>query len=81
MRKVVYIFEREGDRGGRIWWLVLDCGHSVARKCPVVNRRTVMIHSATGMRAPKRCVCHYCGSGHAKQNPSILVKMLGGSAP
>jgi hypothetical protein len=32
MREVVYIFEREGERGGAIWWLVLECGHSVARK-------------------------------------------------
>ena len=30
MREVVYIFEREGLRGGPYWRLVLECGHSVA---------------------------------------------------
>jgi len=32
IREVVHIFEREGARGGPYWRLVLECGHSVARK-------------------------------------------------
>lgn len=44
MREVVYIFEREGARGGGYWWLVLSCGHTVARKRCVAKHWTAMVH-------------------------------------
>lgn len=85
LREVVYIFEREGDRGGGYWWLVLVCGHAVARKRTVANHWTAMVHlmfrPIEEKLAPKRVQCHYCGSGSAKQDPWIMVKALGGPTP
>jgi hypothetical protein len=82
MRKVVYIFEREGARGGGFWWLVLDCGHSVARKRVVGNHWSTMVHllmhPIESKLAPKRVQCHYCGSGAEKQDPWIMIKAFGG---
>ena len=50
LREVVYIFEREGERGGGFWWLVLACGHAVARKrvmpsvgCPRIRRGPTLV--------------------------------------
>jgi hypothetical protein len=82
MREVVYIFEREGTHGGAIWWLVLDCGHAVARKRYAAKGDTALIHALfrplAEKLAPKHCQCHYCGSGAAQQDPWILVKAFGG---
>lgn len=82
MRDVVYIFKRNGTRGGAIWLLVLSCGHAVARK-----RRTAKSFSAIARAmfrpfaeafAPKKVECNYCGSGCARQDPWIFVQALGG---
>lgn len=86
MRKVIYIFERKGDRGGGIWWLVLSCGHAVARKQDgVANNMTaiarMMMRPFTEKLAPKRCQCHYCGSGSPEQDPWILIQAFGGPLP
>ena len=85
MREVVYIFEREGSRGGGLWWLVLECGHAVARKRYVANHWTAMVHlmfkPLSEKLAPRRCQCHYCGSGAAKQDPALLIKAFGGPTP
>lgn len=82
MRDVVFIFEREGVRGGAIWWLVLDCGHAVARKRYDAKSWTAVVHMIfrplDEKLAPKRVQCHYCGSGLAKQDPWIMVKAFGG---
>jgi hypothetical protein len=84
MREVVYIFEREGERGGGIWWLVLTCGHAVARKryttqgYPSVH---LLFRPLEEKLAPKRVQCHYCGSGTEKHDPWILVKAFGGEVP
>lgn len=82
-RAVVYIFEREGDRGGSYWVLVLACGHSVTR------RRLSLTASKTALAqnlfrplsekvAPKHVQCMYCGSGCAEGDPWILIEALGG---
>lgn len=85
MRDVVYIFERAGSRGGSFWWLVLDCGHAVARKRTPLKSDTVLIHlllkPVEEKLAPKRAQCHYCGSGSAPRDPWALVKALGGDVP
>lgn len=85
MREVVYIFEREGTRGGGFWWLVLDCGHAVARKRTVAKHWSAMVHlmfrPIEEKLAPKRCQCHYCGSGSPRQDPWIMVRAFGGSTP
>ena len=85
MRKVVYIFEREGERGGGIWWLVLECGHSVARKRYVAKHWTQMVHTMfrpiEEKLAPKRAQCHSCGFGHAKVDPAITIRLFGGEIP
>jgi hypothetical protein len=84
MRKVVYIFEREGERGGGIWWLVLECGHAVARKRYVAKHWTQMVHlmlrPLEEKLAPKRCQCHSCGHGHEKLDPAVMIKAFGGPA-
>jgi hypothetical protein len=82
LREVVYIFEREGDRGGLFWFLVLDCGHFVARKRHVAKSGRVLVHlmfrPLTEKLAPKRVQCHYCGSGCDKHDPWTAIEALGG---
>ncbi len=82
LRDVVYIFEREGERGGGFWWLVLDCGHAVARKRYAAKSFHAQVHlmfkPLEEKFAPKRVQCHYCGAGSAKQDPWIMIKALGG---
>ncbi len=84
-REVVYIFERTGTRGGAIWWLVLECGHAVARKRHEAKSWSAMVHMMfrplEEKLAPKRCQCHYCGSGVPKQDPALLIKAFGGEVP
>lgn len=81
-REVVYIFEREGDRGGAYWLLVLECGHSVTRSR--VNPKdsiamvSAMFRPLSEKLAPKRVQCLFCGSGCDKQDPWILVEAFGG---
>jgi hypothetical protein len=85
LREVVYIFEREGVRGGGIWWLVLDCGHAVARKRYVAKHWAAQVHMLLRpieeKLAPKRVQCHSCGSGAEKHDPAILIKAFGGDVP
>lgn len=85
LREVVYIFEREGDRGGGYWWLVLGCGHAVARTRHVPRGPNAMAHlmftPISQKCAPKRVQCHYCGTGFPTGDPWALVKSLGGPTP
>ena len=82
LREVVYIFEREGTNGGAIWWLVLECGHAVARKRYTAKSWSAQVHMMfrpiEEKLAPKRVQCHYCGSGSAKQDPWLMIKAFGG---
>jgi hypothetical protein len=80
MREVVYIFEREGERGGGCWWLVLACGHAVARKRVMPSVGT-MFRPLEEKLAPKRCQCHSCGYGHEKIDPWVMIKAFGGQTP
>ena len=71
LRKVVYIFEREGDQGGGFWQLVLECGHSVSRhrvtvKHLVTSSSIALFRPVDEYLAPKRARCLSCGLGHAK---------------
>lgn len=82
-REVVYIFEREGDRGGSYWLLVLECGHSATRsrinpKDPLAALTHALFRPLVEKLAPKRVQCMYCGSGCTKQDPWILVEAFGG---
>jgi hypothetical protein len=78
LREVVYILEREGTRGGAIWLLILECGHSASRKR--VDPKNWSALAQTMFRpfseklAPKRVMCHHCGSGEPKRDPAILIK-------
>ena len=78
LREVVYIFERAGERGGGYWWLVLNCGHAVARKRHRPGKINLMFVSLEEKLAPKRVQCHYCEAGCAKQDPWVTVKVFGG---
>ena len=85
LRKVVYIFEREGPQGGGIWWLVLECGHAVARKRTVSKSWTAVVHlmfePIEKRFAPKSCQCNYCGTGNEKIDPAVMIKAFGGELP
>ncbi len=77
MREVVHIIEREGTHGGALWWLVLECGHSVSRRRVVSkNRPAAMFEPIERRLAPKHALCLYCQSGAARQDPAILIKAL-----
>jgi len=82
MRKVVYIFEREGDHGGALWLLVLECGHSVTK--PRYNAKSLtafiraMFRPIEEKLAPKRARCFMCGVGHERYDPALLIKAFGG---
>ena len=80
LREVVYIFEREGARGGGYWWLVLECGHTVSRTRVVARDWTAMVllirHHVKG--APHHVRCHYCGTGSPETDPVISIRAFGG---
>jgi hypothetical protein len=82
MRDVVYIFEREGARGGAIWLLVLSCGHPAARKRTDPKSLSAlaqaMLLPLSEKLAPRRAQCHRCGSGEPATDPAPLIKALGG---
>ena len=83
-REVVYIFQREGLRGGSIWWLVLACGHTVARsrsdpKTPSAIAQA-MFEPLERHLAPQRVQCHYCGAGVEEHDPGPIIRALGGEA-
>jgi hypothetical protein len=82
-RDVVYIFEREGDRGGSYWLLVLECGHSATRSRlnysdPMVALTHALFRPLSEKLAPKRVQCMYCGNGASSCDPWILIKAFGG---
>ena len=81
-RDVVYIFEREVDRGGAYWLLVLGCGHSATRPRINYDDPTAVAHvlfrPLSEKLAPKRVQCMYCGSGSEKRDPWILIEAFGG---
>ena len=82
MRKVVYIFEREGERGGGYWRLVLECGHTVARKRYVAKDMVAFVSALfrplSEKLAPKHVQCLSCGMGSAKLDPWLWIEALGG---
>ena len=82
LREVIYIFEREGERGGGYWWLVLECGHSVARKRYVAKHWSAMVHlmwkPLSEKLAPRRAQCYSCGAGQEKLDPAVMIKLFGG---
>jgi hypothetical protein len=81
-REVVHIFEREGARGGPYWRLVLECGHSVARKRHDPRSFSAiaqaMFRPLSERLAPRHAQCHYCGSGCERQDPMVLIKLFEG---
>ena len=81
-RSVVYIFEREGVRGGAHWLLVLDCGHVVARKRFVAKSLGAQIGSLFRplheKLAPRHVQCHTCASGQEKIDPAVMIRAFGG---
>lgn len=83
-RDVVYIFEREGDRGGAYWLLVLACGHSATRSRvsprPLNYLTHMLFRPLSEKLAPRRVQCMYCGAGCEKSDPWILIEVLGGPA-
>lgn len=77
-REVVYIFEREGTRGGRYWLLVLECGHFVARSRQNTDTPSALFRPLAEKLAPKRVQCHSCGSGGTPLDPWIMIQAFGG---
>jgi len=83
LREVVYIFDRVGPRGGPYWRLVLECGHSVARKRHDPKDFAAVSHAMFRplSESPKRVQCHDCGSGCEPQDPRVLIRLFGGEVP
>ncbi|HSX23387.1 MAG TPA: hypothetical protein VLE97_11490 [Gaiellaceae bacterium] len=83
-RDVVYIFEREGERGGAYWLLVLECGHAVSRSRINPKDSVAMISALfrplSEKLAPKRVQCLFCGSGCEQRDPGVLIAAYGGPA-
>jgi hypothetical protein len=77
LRAVVYIFDRKGARGGAFWFLVLECGHAVARKRVPLTVGT-MFRPLAEKLAPQRVQCHYCEAGCEKSDPWSVIKAFGG---
>lgn len=84
-REVVYIFEREGPRGGPFWLLILECGHSVCRTRRAAKDFTGLVHALfeplERRLAPRHAQCHCCASGLERQDPWILIGLFGGGVP
>jgi hypothetical protein len=82
-RQVVYIFSRDGARGGGHWMLVLECGHMVARRRFVSKPSPTKFAQAMfvpleAKLAPQHAECFYCEAGKPKVDPAIMIKALGG---
>ena len=77
-REVVYIFDREGARGGSYWYLVLDCGHGVARSQPPIHCGNMLSLGLAARLAPQRVRCLWCETGSPSSDPWILIEALGG---
>ncbi len=77
MRSVVYIFERQTDRGSALWWLVLECGHSAVRRRYEAKTWSQqvrgMFKSVESKLAPKTARCMSCELGSAQCDPQILI--------
>lgn len=76
-KKVVYIFDRVGERDGRYWYLVLECGHTATRNQPPVHPSTIF-NTIESKLAPKKVRCLFCGTGARSRDPWLLIKALGG---
>lgn len=79
LREVVYIFEREGDRGSPLWLLVLSCGHSITRRrYHPKNLVNDMVRPIEEKLAPKRTHCMMCSMGVKHADPAVLIAAFGG---
>lgn len=75
--EVIYIFEREGSRGGPYWLLVLACGHAVSRRRhDSSNFVQTMFRPLSEKLAPQHAQCHYCGMGAKQCDPWVLIQVL-----
>lgn len=72
LREVVHIEEGEGARGGKYWWVTLECGHhkgiqqrytkSPERLFGVLTSGRVTLDQ---LMCPKRARCLFCPGGIA----------------
>jgi hypothetical protein len=78
-REVIYIFAREGERGGPFWLLVLACGHVVSRRrhAPRSLAQALFVPLREKL-APQHVQCPHCGAGAQNHDPWILIQALGG---
>lgn len=61
-RKVVYIEQRLGKRGGEYWALRLECEHVTHVPIPRLDMAGILFKRKPLVRyAPKRCRCMLCG--------------------
>jgi hypothetical protein len=70
LRAVVCIEEREGSRGGPLWFLRLECDHFAVRRRTVHEPEHAIVLATSDpesymkrITAPKRVRCAVCGLG------------------
>jgi len=77
-REVIYIVEDSGNRGGKTWILILDCGHIAFRPKRTGSRlseaRRFWSSPNRGL-APKRCRCNSCAVGIPKIDPKPIIEL------
>lgn len=62
-RGVTHIDYQTGSKGGRVWWLTLDCGHHAARKIPRFYLPFAIGNMDRALKrrtAPQRVRCALC---------------------
>lgn len=76
-RKVVYIGHYTGPRSGKLWALLLDCGHMIHRPMPSTQITAVMMRRKPAL-APKKATCLMCSIGidaHPETIPFDIARM------
>lgn len=61
LQKVVKIDYVDGDRGGRSWFLTLECGHFKSARIPKFRVERIEQYSKTPS-PPERCRCSFCAA-------------------
>lgn len=82
MKQVEYIGQSNGPRGGRLWVLLLECGHIVHRPGPTGYISGDWVRKKP-KPAPKRVRCAFCDAGvpSAKELISARVKLIDRDCP
>lgn len=59
-RQVTHIDLTTGARGGKVWFLTLECGHHKAVRMPVFRIEKLNLVAQANREAPTKCRCLIC---------------------